>query len=219
MKHLAFSLLLSCSFAIADEHGDPPVRAPFKKGEDSLCVNDWWNRPIPTKVKARITDLKVPRDQVVAFGIYTVSNKTLKLSAQLYPLYPKETRTVRLEVKQDGKWKEIARENVHDLGWSALFRVENWPADKDIAYRIRHGKEASFEGLVRKAAGPVYLHIVAGVGFHDAVRVCGCDVVGGPVEVHHCAVVLHHELDAHPPGEVEDPGGERVAIMEGVLFR
>ncbi|MDA0766861.1 MAG: metallophosphoesterase family protein [Verrucomicrobia bacterium] len=142
--------LLSTSLAPAAEHGEPPVLAPFEKGEDSLCVNDWWNRPTPENPKQLIIDLKVPRDQVVAFGLYTVSNKTLKLSAQLYPLYPEETRSVRLEIKKDGKWEEIATEKVNDLGWSALFRIENWPADQDVAYRIRHGKKAEFEGLVRK---------------------------------------------------------------------
>ena len=68
--------------APAVDHGEPPVIAPFVKGEDSLCVNDWWNRPEPKKGKDKIIELKVPRDQVVAFGLYTVSNNTLKLSAR-----------------------------------------------------------------------------------------------------------------------------------------
>ena len=38
--------------------GIPPVTAPFKKGEDSLCVNDWWNRPTPTAVS--YTHLTLP---------------------------------------------------------------------------------------------------------------------------------------------------------------
>jgi len=134
----------------ADEHGEPPVKAPFKKGEDSLSINDWWNRPTPKNPKKKIIDLKVPRDEVVAFGLYTVSDGTLKISAQLYPLYPKETRTVRLEVKEDGEWKEIATEEVNDLGWSALFRVEDWKTGEDVPYRLRHGDKASCEGLIRK---------------------------------------------------------------------
>jgi hypothetical protein len=123
----------------------PPVRAPFVKGEDSLCVNDWWKRPAN-----RIIDLKVPRDQVVCFGIYTVHNRILKLSAQLYPLYPEETREVRLEVQKDGEWSEISRQKVNDLGWSTTFRVADWDDSKDIKYRLRHGENASFEGLVRR---------------------------------------------------------------------
>ncbi len=153
-RHLPVAALLFSYWTMTplagEERGEPPVKAPFKKGEDTLCVNDWWNRPTPDDPKKRIIDLKVPRDQVVAFGLYTVSDGTLKLSAQLYPLYPDETREVRLEIQQDDQWKEIAREKVHDLGWSALFRVEDWPTDRDVAYRIRHGDEAMFQGLVRR---------------------------------------------------------------------
>ena len=138
--------MLACS----QEHGEPPVKAPFAKGEDSLCVNDWWNRPAPARPRDRILDLKVPRDQVLAFGLYTVMDGKLKLSAQLYPLYPEETRTVRLEIEKAGEWQEIAREEVNDLGWSALFEVADWPADRDVRYRLRHGERAMFEGLVRR---------------------------------------------------------------------
>ena len=106
MKHLlAFTLLVSLtSFAQIEPAGEAPFKAPFEKREDSLCINDWWNRG-----DNPITDLKVPRDEVVCFGIYTVHNNILKLTAQLYPLYPKETRDVRLEVKQDGEWQEITQ--------------------------------------------------------------------------------------------------------------
>lgn len=124
--------------------GPPPVPAPFA-GLDTLCANDWWNRA-PTG----IIDLKVPRDEVIAFGIYTVSNNTLKLSAQLFPLYPEETREVRLEIKADGRWKEIQRHKVNDIGWSALFRVENWHSAENTSYRLRHGEKAVFEGLIRR---------------------------------------------------------------------
>jgi hypothetical protein len=123
---------------------EPPVKAPFTD-LDTICTNDWWNRaPNP------IIDVKVERDQVVAFGIYTVSKGILKLSAQLYPLYPEETRKVRLEIQEGETWKEIQTRQVNDIGWSALFRVEGWDSSKDIPYRIRHGKKASYEGLIRK---------------------------------------------------------------------
>jgi hypothetical protein len=145
MKHLLAMLLPVLPLCAAQEHGDPPVRAPFEKGEDSLCVNDWWNRG-----KEPIIDLKVPRDQVIGFGIYTVHARVLKLSAQLYPLYPKETRVVRLEVKRDGEWKEISSKEVNDIGWSATFRIPDWDESADVSYRLRHGENATFEGLVRK---------------------------------------------------------------------
>lgn len=122
----------------------PPVIAPFAK-LDTLAVNDWWNRN-----DNPIINLKVSRDSVVAFGIYTTSNQVLKLSAQLYPLYPEETREVRLEIEKNGNWEEVQRQKVNDLGWSALFRIENWDDTQDTKYRIFHGEKASFEGLIRK---------------------------------------------------------------------
>jgi hypothetical protein len=139
-------MIAGAPLALGDDakHGQPPVKAPFLKGEDSLCVNDWWQRPANP-----IIDLKVPRDQVVCFGIHTVSNKTLKLSAQLYPLYPEETREVRLETEIAGEWKEVARREVNDIGWSATFRIDGWDDSKDVKYRLRHGESAVFEGLVR----------------------------------------------------------------------
>ena len=149
MKYfLRFSLACGIASAQSGDPSQPPVKAPFVKKEDSLCVNDWWNRPPNT-----IIDLKVPRDQVVCFGIYTVDKGTLKLTAQLYPLYPNENREVRLEIEKNGTWTEVGRENVNDLGWSTSFRVGNWDGSNDIKYRLLHGEEASFEGLIRKGPG------------------------------------------------------------------
>jgi len=118
--------------------------APFTK-LDTITTNDWWNRS-----SNKIIDVKVERSEVIAFGIYTVSNKTLKLSAQLFPLYPTETRMISLEIKEGGKWKNIQQKEVNEIGWSTTFRIENWDSKKDIPYRILHGSSASFEGLIRK---------------------------------------------------------------------
>jgi len=135
-------LLINCTEKT--EQKNPLVTAPFSE-LDTLAVNDWWNRG-----ENPIINMNVDRDSVVAFGIYTVSNKVLKLSAQLYPLYPEEAREVRLEVEEDSTWKEIQTQKINDLGWSALFRVEGWDDSKDVTYRIRHGEKAFFEGLIRK---------------------------------------------------------------------
>jgi len=118
--------------------------APFEN-LDTIATNDWWNRAINP-----IIDVHVPREDVIAFGIYTVSGKTLKLSAQLFPLYPDESRDIHLDVFKDGEWKKIQSQIINDIGWSALFRVNNWDNSTDIKYRLRQGNEASFEGLIRK---------------------------------------------------------------------
>ncbi len=142
-----FLVIFSCGSGNQPKDYDqtqPLVTAPFE-GLDTLATNDWWNRPANP-----IINLKVPRSEVVSFGLYTVSNNTLKLSAQLYPLYPDETREVRLEVKKGNNWEVIQTAKVNDLGWSALFRVEGWDTSQDRPYRLLHGDSASFEGLIRK---------------------------------------------------------------------
>jgi len=102
-------LLLGCQNP-TPKNLEPKVLAPFSK-LDTLSVNDWWNR-----ADNPIVNLKVPREEVIAFGIYTVSDDVLKLTAQLFPLYPDETREVRLAIQKEGKWEEIATETIHDLG-------------------------------------------------------------------------------------------------------
>ena len=52
----------------------------------------YWTKPVPIP-EAADTDK-------ICFTLYTVHNKTLKLTAQLYPLYPKEARKVRLELER-----------------------------------------------------------------------------------------------------------------------
>lgn len=147
MKNIFPSLLLlllitNCTQKTTNR--TPPVTAPFSN-MDTLAINDWWNRAANP-----IIDLNVDRDSVIAFGIYTVANRTLKLSAQLFPLYPEETREVRLALMDGNTWKEVQKQQVNDIGWSALFRMEDWDDSKDVKYQIRHGNNAFFEGLIRK---------------------------------------------------------------------
>ncbi len=141
---LFFLIIWGCTGNLSEKSLPPPVLAPFA-GLDTLATNDWWNRR-----PSEIIDLQVSRDSVVAFGLYTVSDQTLKLSAQFFPLYPEESRETRLEFRENGAWKQIQTQEINDLGWSALFRVENWDATRDVPYRIRHGAKASFEGLIRR---------------------------------------------------------------------
>ena len=89
---LFFTLLVGCN-------NEKFLKSPFNN-LDTLSTNDWWNRS-----DNPIVDLKVDRDDVIAFGIYTVSNKILKLTAQLFPLYPNESREVILEIFSDNECK------------------------------------------------------------------------------------------------------------------
>ena len=116
---------------------------------DSLASGEWWTK-IPRGKSAPPPPMKVPRDEVVAFALYTVDRGVMKMTAQLFPLMPDEVREVRLELERNGKWEQAAVTKVVLPGWSGHFRIENWDDTKDIKYRVRHGKKAMFEGLVRK---------------------------------------------------------------------
>lgn len=149
-KRLLIIIVLCLSVNLFSQHSEPPIKAPFNK-LDIYCVNDWWNHAKQVKDDPKqIIDVDVPRDEVICFGIYTTQNNILKLSAQLFPLYPEESREVRLELRKNGTWQQVAVEKVNDIGWSALFRIENWDNSADVPYRLRHGENAVFEGLIRK---------------------------------------------------------------------
>ena len=115
---------------------------------DSLATGEWWTRvPSPPNPPPA---MDVPRNQVVAFALYTHDNGTLKLTAQLYPLRPGEPREVRLEAMVGGTWSEISRVPVVYPGWSAHFKLTGWDASRDVNYRVRHGAEAMFGGTIRR---------------------------------------------------------------------
>ncbi len=115
---------------------------------DSLSTGEWWTKKRPVQSPPPMFD--VPRDQVVVFALYTHERGVLKITAQLYPLKPSEPREARLEFLREGKWVEAARGPVVFPGWSAHFRIENWDSSKDVAYRVRHGEQSKFEGLIRR---------------------------------------------------------------------
>lgn len=115
---------------------------------DSLASGEWWTKKAKGQNPPPLLD--VPRDQVVAFALYTQEAGVLKMTAQLFPLKPGEMREVRLELQRGGQWSEAARTEVLYPGWSAHFRLEKWDATKDMPYRVRHGADAMFEGLIRR---------------------------------------------------------------------
>lgn len=93
---------------------------------------------------------KVEEANTICFALYTVSDKTLKLTAQLYPLEEGAPLKACLEIKENGVWKEVASTEIIKEGWTAPFRVETWDDSKTVSYRVIHGKKATYEGTIRK---------------------------------------------------------------------
>jgi hypothetical protein len=132
--------------------GSANSAAPFG-GEfpnlDSLAVGRWWNKRRQRGPNAP-PPMDVPRNEVVAFALYTHDAGVLKLTAQLFPLKPDEPREARLEFKRGDEWQVAATSSVLYPGWSAHFRIPEWDHSIDVPYRVRHGDEAVFEGLIRR---------------------------------------------------------------------
>lgn len=144
---LAIALPAAFLFTSALKAADAPFPGPRGEKLDLACREDIWDKQSRGYLNEFV---KVPRDQVVAFALYTHDHGVLKMSAQLFPLQSGETREVRLELQQDGQWREVAKAPVQYPGWSANFRLEDWDNTRSVPYRVRHGEKAMFEGLIRK---------------------------------------------------------------------
>ncbi|MDP7267913.1 MAG: metallophosphoesterase family protein [Pirellulales bacterium] len=90
-----------------------------------------------------------PAEQI-CFVLYAHHDAVLKLTAQLYPLPAGADREVRLEIEDGGRWREIARAQVEEPGFSATFRVAPWDASRIVPFRVVHGSEAFYRGTIRK---------------------------------------------------------------------
>ena len=97
---------------------------------------------------------------------HTLSRGVLTLTAQLFPVAGgtdgadlASAGTVQLEVSsEEGRWYALGLSPVVIPGFTASFRVENWPDDRDVPYRLSlltaegfPGEEAAlpFEGHIR----------------------------------------------------------------------
>ena len=138
--------LLACCFALAIAiPADAQQKQKGKKGRAVLTIPE------------------VEKKDIICFALYTVHDGTLKLTAQLYPLAEDDPKAVRLEIEKGGEWVEVAKVDAIDPGWTAPFRVENWDDSKEAKYRVRHGEEATYEGIIRK--NPVDKEEIVVAGF------------------------------------------------------
>ena len=150
-------VILSAAFAYAADKSIEENPRPF--GDewpllDSDAVGSWWQPSAeesgPNKGQPQKARLLVPRDQVVAFALYTHDHEVLKMTAQLYPLLPDEPRQVTLELRDGDHWKTAATTEVIFPGWSAHFRLGPWDSTRTVEYRVRLADQSSFEGMIRK---------------------------------------------------------------------
>jgi hypothetical protein len=109
-----------------------------------------------------VSGSKVERRDERAFGpvmgaLYTLSRGTLKMTAQLGPLGHADTPVASLEIRREGRWREVATGPIQPLSFTAHFRVDDWLGDEDTPYRVAYdlvgarGTERHyFEGTIRR---------------------------------------------------------------------
>ena len=90
-----------------------------------------------------------PKDRI-AFAMYTVHEKTVKMTAQFYPITNYEPFEAILEIQENGKWIKRAEAPIIYPGYTSLFRIDNWDDTKEAKYRVVHNNKAFYEGIIRK---------------------------------------------------------------------
>ena len=123
MKLLRFLLLLTLTLTAVTSRAAPgPLALPANlKPEDRIC-----------------------------FALYTVHERTLKLTAQFYPINNHEPFRAELQIWQNGKWMKRADAEINYPGYTATFRIDDWNDTLEQRYRVAHNNRAFYEGIVRK---------------------------------------------------------------------
>jgi PhoD-like phosphatase len=97
---------------------------------------------------------------------HTLSGNILKMTAQLPPLDESELADVHMQVHRDGRWVDLASALVVTPGWTATFRVVDWPSDTDVDYRLVfpfQGKDWTYKGTIRH--DPIEQNTIVLAGF------------------------------------------------------
>ncbi len=139
-----------------------PFEAPAATTGAGYWFRDW-----------TVEGTKVVHHPERAFGpvmgaMHTLSDGTLKITAQMGPLGAEDVRRGELQVERDGAWQTVAEGEVIDLSYTMPFRVENWDGSADIPYRIAYDLRVgggaaetetfTYEGTIRaEPSGPDFV--------------------------------------------------------------
>lgn len=94
----------------------------------------------------------------ILFNQYTLSGGILKMTAQMPPLGPRDSSTVRLQLAEGDDWKTIAEEPVDPEARTATFRIAHWNDKATVPYRLLYvqtfndgnSHEYTWTGTVRR---------------------------------------------------------------------
>jgi len=135
---------------------------------------------------------------------YTLHDHILKMTAQMMPVGERDAGTVKLELRENGRWAPAAEADIVVPGFTATFRVEGWDPRRDVLYRVvydlrRPGGPSDryfLYGTVRREPADKPEIVVAGFTGNHNVRRGG--VERAPFEWNpegvwfpHCDIVAH----------------------------
>jgi alkaline phosphatase D len=74
----------------------------------------------------------------VLWSMYTLNKNQVKLMALLPPLGEEDNKQVTLYLKQGLSWRQVATENIEPDSHTAVFKIENWDATRNVDYRVEY---------------------------------------------------------------------------------
>ena len=94
----------------------------------------------------------------ILWSQYTLSEDTLKMTAQMPPMGEADSDRVTLQVKKNGSWNTLQSKPIHDRARTATFKVKSWDDSSSVPYRLaytyigRGGEEQTdhWNGTIRR---------------------------------------------------------------------
>ncbi|MCB0855357.1 MAG: alkaline phosphatase D family protein, partial [Bacteroidetes bacterium] len=72
----------------------------------------------------------------IMFSHYTLSEKIMKMTAQMAPTGERDAKVVELQIKEEEEWKTLGEAAIHKLARTATFKIQEWDDSKDTPYRL-----------------------------------------------------------------------------------
>jgi len=93
----------------------------------------------------------------VMSAMYTLSEETLTMTAQLGPMGETDTQKVHLELQYADGWQRVASSDIAPSSYTANFRITDFSEDRDVPYRVAYTLRESkglmtphyYEGTIR----------------------------------------------------------------------
>jgi alkaline phosphatase D len=105
-----------------------------QKAPRGAAVRFWFDRWVVDGARLDIREER--KVGAILSAQHTLSRDVMKMCVQLMPIGEEDGRELRLETRIGARWREVARASVITPGFTAVFRVPDWPSHRNVRYRI-----------------------------------------------------------------------------------